>query len=206
MSLEEAVIEMDIVLTARASLEIDKAVSKVKKAKEGEGEEPSPTDILKEDEFSPEQLEQIQSTVGDTLGGLDKADIAQFGVIAKNPTGFISGALTKLLGSGGAAILDPLALAIATPIVMAEVIKALSVKGGPFNRDWRRFIEGEVEVGLSRLQQKQKELGISQVILTQVVGFTPNNANWTYNSLFNIDDSRFARIGLSDRAAGVLVQ
>lgn len=207
MSLEEAVIEMDIVLTARASLEIDKAVSKVKKAKaEGEGEEPSPTDILKEDEFSPEQLEQIQSTVGDTLGGLDKADIAQFGVIAKNPTGFISGALTKLLGSGGAAILGPLALAIATPIVMAEVIKALSVKGGPFNRDWRRFIEGEVEVGLSRLQQKQKELGISQVILTQVVGFTPNNANWTYNSLFNIDDSRFARIGLSDRAAGVLVQ
>ena len=77
------------------------------------------------------------------------------------------------------------------------------MKGGPLNRDWKRFIEDEVAVGLSRVQQKENELGVSQTILTQVVGFHPNNENWTYNSLFNRNSLRYARIGLSDREAGV---
>ena len=79
------------------------------------------------------------------------------------------------------------------------------MKGGPFNRDWRRFIDGEVDIGLTREQQKLKELGFEQVILTQIVGYRPNNEGWTFNSLIDINDSRLARIGLSDRAAGLTV-
>lgn len=201
---EEAIIEFDIELTAKASDEIKAALAETKAAKEGkekEAEEPQDLakDLLEEEGVKDDELAEF-------LTNVKEGDIKQFGQLAKSPGSFISGQLTKLLGAGGAAIIGPIALAIATPIVMAEIIKALSVKGGPFNRDWRRFIAAEVEVGLSRVQQKEKELGISQVILTQVVGFTPNNANWTYNSLFNIDDTRFARIGLDDRSAGVLVQ
>lgn len=201
---EEAIIEFDIELTAKSSDEINAAVEEAKSAKEKkaeEAEEPEELakDLLEEEGVTDPELAEFLTNVKD-------GDIKQFGQLAKSPGSFISGQLTKLLGSGAPAIIGPIALAIATPIVMAEIIKALSVKGGPFNRDWRRFIAEEVEVGLNRVQQKQKELGISQVILTQVVGFTPNNENWTYNSLFAIDDSRFARIGLSDRAAGVTVQ
>jgi len=97
----------------------------------------------------------------------------------------------------------PIALLILAVKLAPLIIQQLAVKGGPLNRDWRRFIADEVEVGLSRVQQKEKELGVSQVILTQVVGFHPNNENWTYNSLFDRSSQRYARIGLSDREAGV---
>lgn len=97
----------------------------------------------------------------------------------------------------------PIALAILAVKLAPLIIQGLSVKGGPLNRDWRRFISEEVDVGLSRVQQKEKELGVSQVILTQVVGFHPNNENWTFNSLFDRNSQRYARIGLSDREAGV---
>ena len=86
---------------------------------------------------------------------------------------------------------------------MVEFIKALSVKGGALNRDWRRFIANEVAVGLSREQQLEDRFGVSQTILTQIQGFAPNNENFTYNSLYAVNDQRIARIGMSDREAGV---
>ena len=205
MSSEE-VLSFNIVIDAKLSEETKKNLEELKTAAEKPGgAAPDITGEAAEIEggFTPEELDQIQSTIGDTLGGLDKADIAQFGIMAKNPQGFIGGVLGKLFNARAAAVMGPLSLAIATPIVMIEILKALSVKGGPFNRDWRRFISEEVEVGLSRVQQKEKELGITQTILTQIEGFRPNNENWTYNSLFQVDDARIARIGLSDREAGV---
>lgn len=207
MSSSEEILSFTIVIDTKLSEETKKNLEELKAAAEKPGG--AAADIAGEEAaeieggFTQQELDQIQSTVGDTLGGLDKADIAQFGLMAKNPAGFIGGTVGKLFTSQAAAVMGPLSLAIATPVVMVAVIKALSVKGGPFNRDWRRFISEEVEVGLSRVQQKEKELGITQTILTQIEGFRPNNENWTYNSLFQIDDTRIARIGLSDREAGV---
>jgi len=203
----EEVLSFEIVIDAKLSAETKKTLEELKGVEKAKPGGP-PSDISGEAAeieggFTPEELEQIQSTVGDTLGGLDKADITQFGLMAKNPGGFIGGTVGRLFTTQAAAVMGPLAIAIATPVVMVEIIKALSVKGGPFNRDWRRFISEEVEVGLSRVQQKEKELGITQTILTQIEGFKPNNENWTYNNLFQVDERRIARIGLSDREAGV---
>lgn len=207
MSSTEEILSFNIVIDATLSEETKAALEQLKTIDEETLGGP-PADIAFdaaeiESGFTPEELEQIQSTIGDTLGGLDKADIAQFGIMAKNPTGFIGKTVGSLFTGQAAAVMGPLSVAIATPIVMIEILKALSVKGGPFNRDWRRFISEEVEVGLSRVQQKEKELGITQTILTQIEGFKPNNENWTYNSLFQVDDARIARIGMSDREAGV---
>jgi len=79
-----------------------------------------------DDGFSPDEIDQVRSVLSDELGGLDKSDIQQFGNLAKNPQGFIGQQLTKLLGSSAPAILGPLSIAIATPVVMAEFIKAMS--------------------------------------------------------------------------------
>jgi len=205
---QQEVLSFEIVIDAKLSDETKKNIEDLKGAREASEEDRITEGMLgleqaPEPEFSDAELEQIQSTVGDTLGGLDKADLAQFGLLAKNPTALISKSLTRLLGSGAAAVLAPLAIAITAPIVMQEFIKALSVKGGPLNRDWRRFIQNEVAIGLSRVQQKEDEFGVSQTILTQVKGWVPNNENWNYNNLFDVNDERIARIGLSDREAGV---
>jgi len=189
-SQDNAIIEVDVVLTAKATQEIDEAVTKLKGVKEKKATAKGETEA---DEF---------------FSKLDDTQLKQLEGLVRNPTGAVGDIFKKLLGgAGGAAKLIPiLAIAISAPIVIAEILKALSVKGGPFNRDWRRLINREVEVGLSRLQQKQKELGINQLILTQIQGFKPNNEAWTYNSYFEVDAGRLARIGLSDRAAGVLTE
>jgi len=198
---EEAIIEFDIELSAKASEEIRAALDEAKQAK-AQKETAAEPGAPEEEAKTPTELVEDKE-LDEVLTTIKKGDIGQFGQLAKNPTGFIGGSLTKLLGTS--AILGPLALAVATPIVLAEILKALSVKGGPFNRDWRRFIDGEIDIGLTREQQKLKELGFEQVILTQIVGFRPNNEGWTFNSLIDINASRLARIGLSDRAAGLTV-
>lgn len=151
------------------------------------------------DQFTPGQTAKLESMFKDKFGGIDAADLAQVGAMAKNPTSFIS----KIMKSGAAKILGPIGIALIAVATAIEVIKLLSVKGGPLNRDWRRFISAEVAVGLSREQQLEDRFGVSQTILTQIRGFAPNNENWTYNNLFDVNDERIARIGMSDREAGV---
>lgn len=206
MSSEE-ILSFDIVIDTRLSEGTKKTLEELKSVDEDLGGPPADIsgvqDEAKELLLAEEELAQIQSVLNEQLGGLDKADIVQFGLLAKNPGAVVSRIMTKLLTSRAAAIMGPLAIAVAAPIVMVEIIKALSVKGGPLNRDWRRFIGEEIAVGLSREQDKEDEFGVSQTILTQVHRFLPNNENWTYNSLFDVNDSRIARIGLTDREAGV---
>ncbi len=195
---DEAILEFDIVLTAKASEEIRAALDEAKQAKE-----------TKEVKAEDEGVTGKKTEITEAVDALDDNDIKQLKGILGNPQGFVKGGITdvfKNLGPNAPIILGIVGLVIASPILIKELLKALAVKGGPLNRDWRRFIQKEIDVGLSREQQKQKELGFDQVILTQILGFNPNSESFTYNSLFNIDSSRIARIGLSDRAAGVLTR
>jgi len=176
--LAEEILSFDIIIDAKLSEGTKDAIEKLETAKE-------------ESDGGDYQIEGLGS---DVEGGVD---------FLKNPKGKVTNILKDILGSRAAAIIPALAIAITAPVVMIAFIKALSVKGGPLNRDWRRFIQNEINIGLSRQQQKENELGITQTILTQVVGFNENNENFTYNSLFNVNDARIARIGLSDVEAGV---
>ena len=197
-SVNEEVLSFNIVIDAQLSEGTKKSIEELKDAKDSAGSESnaveSPTDVVDQDLI-------------DTLKGIDDTELKQFLSLVKNPQDFLVKSLEpmlkRILGSRVVAILGPVGVALIAAAVAVEVIKLLSVKGGPLNRDWRRFIAEEVEVGLSRVQQKENELGISQTILTQVSGFKQNNENFTYNSLYEINDSRLARIGLSDREAGV---
>jgi len=203
LSSEQAIIEMDIVLSARASGQIREILDEVKKKKSEKKEKG--TDELAEDLLEVEK-EKKKTELTEALEGLDKSDLKKLEGLLKHPESFIEGGmenLLKRLGPNAPMILGIVGLVIASPILFAEIMKALSVKGGPFNRDWRRFISKEFDVGLSREQSKLKELGFDQVILTQVQGMKSNNTGWTYNSLYQVDETRLARIGLSDRAAGV---
>lgn len=199
--MSEEILSFEIVIDAKLSDETKENLETLKESKE---KKTTPSDdagdlLAAEGELTGEQLEEIKADIMGELGDMKPGDLAQLGSFSKNPTAFLS----KIMGSNITKILGPVAIATLAAAVSIEVIKLMSTKGGPLNRDWRRFISEEVAVGLTRLQDKEDLLGITQTILTQIVGFEPNNENFTYNSLYNRGDNRLARIGLSDRVAGV---
>lgn len=152
--------------------------------------------------------DQLKKDVVDTLNKLDSKGLQTLSSFATNPTNASLNAISQVLsfaGPEGQALLAIVALAVATPEVIKTIVQALSTKGAPWNRDYQIQIDKQVDVGLSRLLQKRTEQGIDQVILGQgKKGYVPNNSAWTYNSYFKLDETRLARIGLTDRSAGVV--
>lgn len=215
---ENGIIEIEVGLQARTKSEIDEYLAKTDEIKEvlqqmreqeqaeGQGEEGVTTSILKKQKDKPEKTDAIEA-----LESFSEQDIKKLQSFLRNPQGMAAGGIESLLsklGPNSAAILGIAAAVIAAPIFFLELMKKLSVKGGPFNRDFRRFIAEEVDVGLSRELVKMRELGDpnAQVILSTVGGWAPNNETWNYNSYYQVNSMRIARIGLDDKAAGVRVQ
>lgn len=171
----------------------------------GEGTTVLPSEKKKKSKSKSEDEEKTELT--ELLESLNDSEVNKLRSFLKNPESFMEMGIEKFLsfmGPNSAVILSLVAAITATPILYIEIMKALSVKGGPFNRDWRRLIQREVDAGLSREIVKLRELGVSQTILTQQRGFVPNNPEATYNSLYHVNESRLARVGLDDKAAGVI--
>lgn len=196
-STENAILEFDIIIDAKLSEDTEaeiKRLEELKKLQDDTGQGKTTDDEGKKKE---DKEDEALTEFGDTEEGKKFLRNPQAYIFEKVKAEFLEQFEDTLEA------IPLIALAILAAKLAPMILKTLSMKGGPLNRDWKRFIADEVEVGLSRLQQKEKELGVSQVILTQVVGFHPNNENWTYNSLFDRTPQRYARIGLSDREAGV---
>ncbi len=210
---EQAIIEVDVGLQARTKSEIDEYLEKVNKIKEGlqdirgGGGGGEQTD---DDESEQSLADDLLSAEGKKKKKSKRAKLnRETEQFFQNPKQFIEDQVKEKLMDQFEDVLEAIpvaAIAIlavkVTQYVMAEFVK----KGGPFNRDFRRFIAEEVDVGLSRELVKMRELGVIQTIIPQTRGFVPNNPAATYNSLIHINESRIARIGLEDRAAGVRAQ
>lgn len=196
-SSEEAILEFDIVIDAKLSSDTEAEIEKLKELKSLQEKTGQAEGTEEKGAEKKEEKDDTFTEFGDTAEG-EK--------FLRNPQAYIFNEIKEQLGDQFEDVLKiagPVALAILAAKLVPMILQTLSMKGGPLNRDWKRFIEDEVAVGLSRFQQKQDELGVSQTILTQVVGFHPNNENWTYNSLFDRGPTRLSRIGLSDREFGV---
>lgn len=210
---EEAIIEIDVGLTGKTKSEIDEYFEKLEQMKQDlEGIRGAGDEVLDKAPVKssvPGKLDEDQKKqLSEFLSKLDDTQLKQLQGLARNPTGFIEGHMEKIfqmLGPRSAMVVPIVGAIIASGVLFIEIMKALSVKGGPFNRDWRRFLANEIDVGINRELQKRRELGLDQVIIAQQRGYTQNNPAATYNSLYLVNESRIARIGLDDRAAGVTV-
>ncbi len=224
-----AIIEMDVGLTAKSKSEIDTYLEKTDKIKENlktirsfddeiekvidpakestrpEFEDAEDTverlvkEILKEEEKKEEKTQQKKFKEAK----LDKDAEKLF----TDPKGFITEQVRGELEKQFEDVLEAIpvvALVILAAKVAQYVLDEFVKKGGPFNRDFRRFLQQEIDVGLSREQVKRRDLGIDQVIISQTRGWVPHNTNWTWNSLYHVNQSRISRIAMDDRAEGLV--
>ncbi len=144
----------------------------------------------------------IKKVIENHMGALVKGS-----AVLANPQGFVGDTMLEMLGKPGphgAAIVAAITAIITAPEVIAQIIKMLSTKGLPFNDDWRRGIEDEVN-GLFSIEEKKKRLlGIDSFIVTQTDVFQPETGSTTYNSLDNRDEVIISKIGLAGKAVGVI--
>jgi len=176
---QSAIIEMDVGLQAKSKGEIDEYLIKtevikdnleeIRKASGGEISEdtiiPAGTQAKKSKKEEAEQKTEIT----EFLEELNEGDINKLRGFLRNPENFLQFGIERMfqsLGPNSVVILSLVAAITAAPILYIEILKALSVKGAPFNRDWRRLIQKEVDAGLTREQSKRIELGLDQTIIS----------------------------------------
>ena len=103
----------------------------------------------------------------------------------------------------GTAVISALLAAPAVLEMTKKIIKLLSTKGYPLNRDWRREIETEIN-GLMDIEEKKKRmLGIDQYIVTQVDDYQSASGAQVYNSFLNRDEANITKRGLAEKAFGI---
>lgn len=164
-------------------------------------EEAKKEETKKDKEDKSEAVEFIES--------LDTKQLSNLRSLATNPEGFAVSQFLSFLTKGGphgAAIVGIITAAVSAPAVIIEIVKVLSQPGGPLNRDWRRFIEKQIDIGLTREQEKRKALGSDVVIFVQQRdrGYVTANEIWTSNNQVRLNDNRISRIGLNDRENGLM--
>ena len=146
------------------------------------------------------------SFVGNATKGLNMAKSG-----AMNPLGMIQGnimpmlmkflpkMLVKAIPFVGWAVL---AIEL-IPIIIKEVIKALTSVGAPFDKRFKRIIKDEVNGFFTREEQQRRRLGLDPVIMTTVVGFRNNGGLQTVNTLNKVAQEGVSGIGLTMKAQGV---
>ena len=131
--------------------------------------------------------------------GMVQDMFGESGMIGKHLMKFLPKMLVKAIPVIGWAMLS----VELVPIIIKEVIKALTSVGSPFDKRFKRIIKDEVNGFFTREEQQRRRLGLDPVIMTTVVGFRNNGGLQTVNTLNKVAQTGVSDIGLTMKAQGV---
>ena len=131
--------------------------------------------------------------------GMAQGMFGESGMIGKQLMKFLPKMLVKAIPFVGWAILAVELI----PIIIKEVIKALTSVGAPFDKRFKRIIKNEVNGFFTREEQQRRRLGLDPVIMTTVGGFRNNGGLQTVNTLNKVAQEGVSGIGLTMKAQGV---
>ena len=163
-----------------------------------------------------EQISRLEKQIknntvsSEAIEGIIKNHMSAFvkgSSVLANPQEFVGTNILKILGGTGpyGAFVVSAITAIATaPAVAVEIIKLLSEKGLPLNRDWVRLIEDEVNGLFSVEEKKRRLLGIDSYIVTQTDRYQPDSGSSTSNSYENRDEIIISKFGQAEKAVGII--
>lgn len=160
-------------------------------------------DTLAEEGIDVEKLKDLTNTVKD-LDGKAMGNIQSF---ARNPENFMENTIINTLARAGpygalaAAIITTIA---GTPQMVAAVVEALGVKGGPINQDYRYSQEEQYNQQFDRRLQFRRLTGDDPVITLQSKGFVVGDPDFVDNSLVDTNVARTGRVNLRQSSLGYL--
>ena len=148
-------------------------------------------------ERTGEGFKKINKRLKDVEGKINQAVGA-----AQNPAGAITNQILDVIGSAGphgkiAATL--IGVVLGTPILARKIIKMIAVKGGDLNRDFHDIVEDATNSLFSREDLKQRLLGNDSAVVFSQTGFRRVAEGEVYDTRYDLDSSRLARIGTAYR-------
>jgi len=203
LSSTSEILSFDIVIDAKLSPETKEALDELKAAKETKEPEAATTDEEPEEETVTEQeaAERLEEFIKST----DREGMKNLSSFAKNPSGMVQGQLMKVLGRAGvhgAIAAAIIALIISTPEIIATIVSALAVKGGPLNQDYQLFFDEQQQLGLDRDLQFRYATGLDIIITNYQRGYLLTDPGFVGNNLVDIDISRSFRLTTPDTQYG----
>jgi hypothetical protein len=151
------------------------------------------------------QNEEALESLNEFLQTLDKQGLKKLAAFAKNPTVAVENEILGLLGKAGipgAIAVAIIGLIIASPEIIKTIVKQLSVKGGPLNQDFHRFIDEENQVGFSRDLQYRRAVGLDVVITDDNRGYLLTDPAFVGNNLVDADKTRSQRLSSNETSYG----
>jgi len=136
-----------------------------------------------------EDLTRLQGIINSPDGQLENK-ILDF--ISSNPFGRATLIFLPLVGA-----------ALTSPQIINKIIDLLLAPGGPFDKRLQIILEKQEEQFLSRLEQKRRQIGQDQVIISQFNGFGNLQGRLTTNTLNQIRSAGTASIGLNETGIGM---
>jgi hypothetical protein len=134
-------------------------------------------------------ISNIQSSISDPRGAIfDQVNK----VIENFPVAKLALTLLPLVG-----------VALATPAVINKIIDFLVMPGGPFMRQLTIILEDQEEQFLTRLQQKRRQTGQDQVVISLFEGFGNEQGRFTTNTLNQVKATGTSAIGLNEIEIGM---
>lgn len=161
-------------------------------------------DAIKELGLEAEENEARELTDEQRISKLFKGNAQK----AQNLLDYVTSPEDKLASMMGRA--GPVGAAIASAIVVIfkseqisdEIITLLTAPGSPLDRRLKIFVEEGMNAFFDRMEQRRRQIGKDQVILSQVNGFGNSGGLLTSNTLSEVRDDGISRIGLNEHGLG----
>lgn len=187
---------------------IEFLTKEIEKIQNGNSKENKKTVTKKKSEDKKENKEKNETlTEGEKLiRDLDSKGLQNLRTMTTSPEQLVSANFLSFLGKSGPQgilIATLITTALSSPETLSQIVRALAAPGGPLERDWKRFFEKQIDIGLSRIQLERRQVGADILVLPQKLGFVQSNEAWASSNLFAIDAKKVARIGLTDKEEGL---
>lgn len=134
-------------------------------------------------------MSALQSTINDPRGTVFK----QVGKLLDDfPLVKLATKLLPLVG-----------IALQAPAVIDKIVDTMTQPGGPFDKRLKIILEKQEEQFLNRLQQKRRQIGQDQVVISLFDGFGNENGRLTTNTLAQVKATGTSNIGLNEVQIGL---
>jgi len=160
-------------------------------------------DALEDEGIDLEGLKKMNDIVKD----IDSKGVSNIRSLASNPESFMENTILRTLARAGpygaiaAAIITTIA---GSPAMVAAVVQALGVKGGPLNQDFAWTEDEQYNLQFDRIVQFKRLSGDDPVITVTTKGYVVGDPDFVDNSLVDTNVARTARVNLRDSSLGLI--